>query len=162
MEILIGLAIGVGVVYGMIVSRPFRAAVLIVAGGFAMLMWMWIGDPFGLKQARDEELARQVEECYQKLPAKSAPKPWEQDYYRKADGSWAATAPDWSPECTAEAIHKREGQRLEEAQRQFERAQKAGTDPWAGWLDCPQSNRSPECEAARNREKSPDSAQDDY
>src|SRR5215471_9153534 len=36
MEILIGLAIAVGVVYGMIVSRPFRAAVLIVAGGFAV------------------------------------------------------------------------------------------------------------------------------
>ncbi len=50
MDFLIGLAIVLGIIYGMIVSSAFRAAALITLGLGAMLLWMFIGDPFGWKQ----------------------------------------------------------------------------------------------------------------
>ncbi|HKD30126.1 MAG TPA: hypothetical protein VKC66_29950 [Xanthobacteraceae bacterium] len=56
MHFLIGLAIVLGIIYGMIVSPPFRAAALIVIGTGAMLgallLWIAVGDPFGWKRAQ--------------------------------------------------------------------------------------------------------------
>jgi hypothetical protein len=58
MHFLIGLAIVLGIIYGMIVSPSFRVAGLIVIGAAAMLLWMAIGDPFGWKQAEHEAQKR--------------------------------------------------------------------------------------------------------
>jgi hypothetical protein len=54
MHFLIGLAVVLGVIYGMIVSPRFRVAALILIGIGAMLLWMAVGDPFGWKQAEHE------------------------------------------------------------------------------------------------------------
>jgi hypothetical protein len=58
MHFLIGLAIMLGIIYGMIVSPSFRAAALILIGAGAMLLWMALGDPFGWKQEEHEALNR--------------------------------------------------------------------------------------------------------
>jgi hypothetical protein len=58
MHFLIGLAIVLGIIYGMIVSPWFRVAGLIVIGAAAMLLWMAVGDPFGWKQAAYEAFPR--------------------------------------------------------------------------------------------------------
>jgi hypothetical protein len=51
----------IGIVYGMIVSPPFRAATLIVIGTGAMLgailLWLAMGDPLGWKEAARESRA---------------------------------------------------------------------------------------------------------